>query len=452
MQTYPLALFEEYMARDTSMAYPMDTVLVLRFDGLLQRQALEESVRLAATRQPLISGRLQSQGRQLFWTVEKTDFRVEWIDYDSNPTVLNSQGYPKTEPLDLTRAPIVRFFVIESPSEHWSRFVLQIHHSNTDGMGQMNLVHDILFLYGQQVGAIDPNLPLAPVDVDKLKLRYPVGWSLKSYLRNYFHTMRSTWQLAIVAPKPLVSMTRPDMNAPEKDAPHSIALPFTKEETAQYIRRAKSYGVTVNDLLLCDYYKTTTQWRHAKGVVAPRGKNRVMTPINMRQKEHENIPLTNIVSTVFIDRTERQIKRPYRRLLEGIHREMQWVKRRDQRYVFLLALKVLRCLPGSLDFFLKMPTCRATGVLTNLGRVLNSSAIPHNDQGQIVLGDVVLTHLEPISPIRYKTAIAIVAFTYANELNLGLHYDSRVVTEQDARLFLNLLKRQALLGEEIESF
>ena len=62
----------------------------------------------------------------------------------------------------------------------------------------------------------------------------------------------------------------------------------------------------------------------------------------------------------------------------------------------------------------------------------------------MVLGDATLERVEAEAPIRYKTALSVVGLTYAGELNLCVHYDSRLITNDQAREFARIYRELLL--------
>ena len=161
-----------------------------------------------------------------------------------------------------------------------------------------------------------------------------------------------------------------------------------------------------------------------------------MVPMSVRDPQHEDLPSVNIVSSVFLDRKKRDMAGDPQKLLEGIHREMEWVKRHDQKYVFILVLQIARKLGGVLSLSLKSRSCRSTGVLSNLGRVMEQAPVPRNEDGTIQLGSSRLEFIDAAPPIRSQTMISFSALTYANALRLCLRYDQNFLTPADAESFL----------------
>ncbi len=107
----PLNCLEEYMVADDRPSHPMSGVFRLRFDGLLDREALEAAVNVVIGRHAL----LRAAVRRVRWE------RPTWIDHpDWRPAVewraeTNSYGFPNTGYIDLTEAPGTQVWVTERP-------------------------------------------------------------------------------------------------------------------------------------------------------------------------------------------------------------------------------------------------------------------------------------------------------------------------------------------------
>ena len=439
----PLALFEEYMLADDSPQFPMEPVIQLHFRGALNREIARRAFQSLMARHPLMRSRLVKKHGRLFWTPSEVPPEIVYIDYDATSNVFNESGFPVIRPLDLFAAPGVRIYHIESKREKWFRLVLQFHHTVSDGLGVLQSLEEWLFFYARENNDLPPDVEIPEIPPEAFKARRRIGWSLSSYLRNFSNTRRSTRQY-LFFPRSIVPTGLFRKAELESDPPCVTSIKLTREETAAYFSRAKALGATVNDALLADCFRAADKWLRDVMRDEKDGRMRVMAPINMRTNDERRALLANVVSTVFIDRSRREISKAGDLLTQSVSSEMQWVKKRDQRYVFLLILKVLRCFPGSLKLMLHLPICRATCVLTNLGRVLTGAPTRRDDEGRIVVGDATLERVEAATPNRPKTSLSVAGLTYAGELNLCVRHDSRLITTDQAREFARIFRELLL--------
>ena len=439
----PLALFEEYMLADDSPQFPMEPVIQLHFRGALNRDVARRAFQTLLARHPLMRSRLVKKHGRLFWTPSEVQPEVVYIDFDATPNVFNESGFPVIRPLDLFAAPGLRVYHIESKREKWFRLVLQFHHTVSDGLGVFQSLEEWLTFYAREIKDLPVEIDIPEISPEAFKARHRIGWSLSSYLKNFSHTRRSTRQY-LFFPRSIVPTGLFRSVALETDPPSVTTITLSREETSAYFSRAKAQGATVNDALLADCFRAADRWLRDVKHDEKDGRMRVMSPINMRSNDERRALLANVVSTVFIDRTRREILKEGDSLIKSVSSEMQWVKKRDQRFVFLLILKVLRRIPGSLKLMLHLPICRATCVLTNLGRVLNGAPTRRDDEGRIVVGDATLERIEAETPNRPKTSLSVAGLTYAGELNLCVHHDSRLITPEQAREFVRIFRELLL--------
>ena len=119
------------------------------------------------------------------------------------------------------------------------------------------------------------------------------------------------------------------------------------EEVRQLSVAAADSKVTVNDLLLRDFFVAVADFR-ARHQAAPAGEwIRFAVPMNLRQAADRRMPAANVVSMVFLTAMPAQIADPAG-LLRNIHAEMDLIRRRQLGLTFVLSLSVLRALPGGL--------------------------------------------------------------------------------------------------------
>ena len=79
----------------------------------------------------------------------------------------------------------------------------------------------------------------------------------------------------------------------------------------------------------------------------------------------------------------------------------------------------------------------ATCVLTNLGQLFRKTPLPRHE-GRLQVGDLLLTDVDILAPIRRGTYAALATFQYANAQQFTLHFDPRALTTADADELLNM--------------
>lgn len=445
----PFAPLEAYMLLDDRPAYPMDSIRLLHFTGRLSAQILQSALEALLKRQPLLTRKAEKRGSRFVWVPADSKPEILWWDADTEnsdsvPGSLNASGFPVMKHLNLLEGPGLRIYVTESKRQNWTKILFQFHHSVSDGLGEMQILGEFLTHYARIAGLIPAETPLLPVDSSKLPLRCRIGWSFRSWLWNSFHTDFTLRHLAYGRPLPLFRHKPIPGQTPSQTYPFLRSLPLNLTETQNYVRKAKSLKVTVNDLLLRDFFLTIAAFRKQTGRDFSSGTTRIMVPMSLRKPCHEGMPAANLVSSIFLDRSQRQISAGPQKLLVGIHHEMELTKKHDQKYVFLTVLRILNSVPGLLEMFLDSSKCRSTGVLSNLGRVLEIAPVPRTPEGKIQLGESVLEFVDAAPPIRSQTMISFSALTYAGALRLCLRYDHHFMTLSDANEFLKIFHEKLI--------
>ncbi|MDR1269550.1 MAG: hypothetical protein LBK82_08500 [Planctomycetaceae bacterium] len=434
----PFTIFEKYMLLDDKPAYPMDSFRFLLFSGRLNFSYFAASITTVVRYHPMLRSIVrQDQRGHFFW--EEVDCPV-FIRKIRGPIAAR---YPNPEAIHLFNEPGFKVYFVEERNQ--TSVLFQFHHSVSDGIGEMQVIADILSDYVIRFqGDVPPENP-RNLDPELLLQRGSTGLTLKKYFRFFFSSAVTTYQLLFRFPTPLAPHVPLNTNIPAKDYLAFCADELTREETQNYFDRAKQNDVTVNDLLLCDLFLTMGVWR--KKWFVPHGNPclRISVPMNLRTESLKNMPAANAVTMLFLDRKERDFSDPDR-LLKQIHQETDWIKRTEQKHILLLSLKIRDRLPGGINYELKSQKCRATAVLSNLGRIFESLPFMRRHDGRLFIGNAVLEEIDAAPPIRSGTLISFSALTYANQLRLILRYDTKNMTTEQAndllRIFFSFLKSE----------
>jgi hypothetical protein len=427
LSKFPLTVFEKYMLFDDSLAYPMDSFRFLRFSGSLDVALFELSIESVVRFQPLLSSRICFDSR-LGYVWEYVDNPV-FIRHITTPILTR---VPTPERIDIFREAGFKVYIVES--EFGCSVLFQFHHTVSDGLGEMNLIADILTDYNMRISGKIPVVNLRNLDLSLLKFRGSSGLTLAKYLRYFIDTAFTTNQLLFCSPSPLVPCGKCDLGVLDPDYYQSIAMGLSSEITGNYFSFAKSNNVTINDLLIRDLFLTINncrcEWGLRRGVLM-----RVTMPMSLRTEFHERMPASNNVTMVFLDRRSSACL-DAAKLLSGIGRETRWIKRAEQKHVLILSLRICDLLPGGLSRMLRARECRATAVLSNLGRVFESLQISRCVDGKLQLGGAVLEEVDATPPIRLGTLVSISALTYAGKLRIILRYDAKNMNQNQANQFM----------------
>ncbi|MEE8451461.1 MAG: condensation domain-containing protein [Thermoguttaceae bacterium] len=435
----PLVPFEQYMLADDGPAYPMNGVFRLRFSGRFDRPALLSAVRAAVARHPLLSARIERTGRQgPVWVADaQSEPSVEWIDGSTG------KEFPTVGHLDPQRGPVFRAWVVQDEPSETTDLVLALHHCCSDALGAFRFIEDLLRLYDGAVRGKPTSVALPPLDERLLRRRGAFGLSPGKLLRDGLKQLvglHGAWRFFMHRPVPLVPHKPEPRGAPVPESyPTAVTRQLSTAETDALRRSARERQVTVNELLARDLFLTLEAFQAnlapGKGLTF-KGTDwlRLSVPMNLRGDSDRRLPAANVVSLVFLDRRKRHCTEAAR-LLAGIHREMQRIKRLRLGLTFVLSLRLLKYLPGGIARTVETDHCQSTCVFTNLGPLFVDTPLAQSD-GRVVSGSLVLEGMDILPPLRPHTCAALCIFTYAGRLNVTLHYDARPLSKTDAESLL----------------
>ena len=429
----PLAPFEKYMLIDDRPTHPMSFFLKLTFSGPCDPGMLDAALRTALGRHPLLSAKVAESKRHRFtWTLEThEDVAVRWDASDAKTSAPH---------IDLFAEPGLR--VSARRLEAGLELVLQVHHACCDAIAALQFIEDWLMAYADGFGdEVDPD-SFRSLDERRLPDRDHFGLTRRKLLLLAHQQAVGLWgvgQFLLRQPVSLQPIEPTSVAAAlNSDFPAARGRPFSQSETAALVAAARKSGATVNDLLIRDLFLAMGDFRARKQLGTGQEWLRIPTPINLRTAEDERLSATNVVGMVFLDRRPAEID-DRTALLAGIERQMREIKEKRLGLIFPLSLRLACALPGAIPRMrraAKKATCHGTAVLSNLGQPMLAEHLPRSDE-KLVAGGMTLERIEFLPPIRPYTLAAFGAITYANQLHLTLHFDSRGLSTADAEELLN---------------
>jgi hypothetical protein len=323
----------------------------------------------------------------------------------------------------------------------------QFHHAATDGIGAMQFIGDVLGIYGQLTTAPGGEVPeLEPLDqrllTDRARLWHDGDRPRRGFLaRAAGRVLEMLWQIPLPVAIPNKSF-RPRIADGQLPAFVSRSLP---RDVYQGLKgHAAAKGVSVNDLLVLDMYQTIRDWNRLCGRSDNRAWYRIGIPLSLRTPLEDEMPAANVLSFLFMTRRARDCDREDE-LLRFIHRETESVIQGDDRFIFAFAVRLLLKIPGLLAGLLRLPACQATAILANVGDVRRQFRVRFPlKQGRCVAGNVTLTALRGVAPIRDKTRLAVSLGTYAGVLLVNMQCDPRYFTLHEAEQLADLFTERIL--------
>ena len=223
---------------------------------------------------------------------------------------------------------------------------------------------------------------------------------------------------------------------------------FTREESAAIQRSAVDAATPVNNLLARDLFLTLDKWRNLQGYAGSEDLLRIVIPTSLRTVAQRKMPVANLVNNLYLDRRSSELQDD-RRLLASIDREMVLLKRNQLGVMFSRIFGLLERSPKLFRKTAGRDRCWGTMLLTNLGPVLASCFLPRRD-GCLVLGDALLEEVQMLPGIPAYQCVNFSVSLYAGQLSLGMSFDSRVISRDDARGLLDCYLEQVCRSAKFE--
>lgn len=438
---FPLDLtpFELLMIRDDRHAYPMVAEIRLMLSGNVDRCAMEAAVQNAAIRHPLLNARLENRrDRRPRWSAGKHPTIVEWgtstecTDRDVTHIDLSTES---------------GLLVIADVNQDKLQLRIRVHHANCDGIGVFVFLEDVLAEYANATSDL-PRIELRRIDQTALKRRGRLEWNSRNMLqriRHFAFGARQTWKFATRKPVTIHATA----NESRGDRSSNVARTHCRESSgllSRLRRTAAKNNVTLNDLLLRDWFLAIRKWntRHDN-----RGANallRLLMPCNLREDKHHELSAANVMGYSFLSRTTNDCD-DHDELLRGISLETEFIRTRRASLIFIRTLEAANALPMGQYLMPTSDRCLATALLSNIGdpTMAFDAAFPRHN-GRLVVGNLVLDEIEAYSPIRPQTRAGIVVNTYANQLSIGMTYDRSALPSSAASSLLGMLRSQLELS------
>ncbi|MDB5348560.1 MAG: hypothetical protein JWP89_6937 [Schlesneria sp.] len=386
---WPLALtsFERFLLHGEDLNYPATFYVELHLEGQFDRTALQEALRVAVLRHPLLCA-----------TVVQTGWRESWQPASEPPHALwqsttDAPGPPLGRWIDLRRECGLRIWVREQP-QLGDVLYLQFHHSCTDGLGAGRFIIDLMSEYSRLV-CRQPDLVTSSADLLALKNR--------DRFRRFGQTSRwqktlNAYRFHVLTPTPLAAPNH--LPVPSgSTAPVIATHVFDRDETDCFVSKTATLGgCSINDVGLALLFRAVSLWQKSRGRESPSQRLRILMPIDLREAGDRFGPATNRVGFSFPSRSIKECDN-WHQLLNSLREEIRFIRRTRLGMDFINGLKVTDTIPGLLPMLLRSPGCMATTLLTNFGQTRRYEQFFPVADRSMLFGNMRLHHIVATPPI-----------------------------------------------------
>ncbi|MGY8770100.1 MAG: hypothetical protein ACKVH8_16915 [Pirellulales bacterium] len=428
-----LTTFEKFVYYDDRPEYPWHVCVRLQFKGSIDPTAAESAFAVTLKRHALLTSHIKVINRSLQWVPAE-----DQLISQASKLLQSDLAFPELEYLNLEYQ--IGFRVVQSSSDGNLTLTFQMHHCCVDGKGALEVIGDWLLAYHQACADSESDITLPELDPSMLSQRNHLGFSLWQRIKmipGQSYGLLGAGEFLLRTPVPLLHLASHSEIKSKIQYPAVLVHTFDSQEFNAIKEFARTKSCTINDYLICHVHLAIHQWRKARGEGNLKEWIRMMIPINLRSSFDDKIPASNVVGSIFIDRRGTDMLNIDQFLLE-ISQQMQLIKKHQIGFAFLWSLWLQNLIPGSLKKAANNNQCLNSTTLTNFGKVFDSHPLT-NQQGVLGAGELRLSSVDVMAPIRPLNQATFAVCSYADKLSITLHYDATIIEPENAQSLLDQL-------------
>ena len=432
---FPLHMtsFEHYMFVDDRAAHPMTFVVQLQMSGQLDREAFTNAVETALTRHPLLAAVIGpgKGGKDCWIKAPNLEPVLDW-GKPNDPI-----EFPNGEFIDLRKETGLRIFVRHDNED--AIITAQFHHATCDGIGSYQYLGDLLYEYAVNTGA---DLP-TPADLPykRLKDRGRISYDMNNF-RTPDGKLMKTWDESLRFMKMSNVALKPEK---KKKSGYRASFPsiesfeFDKNHYKELRHAAQAKGQIINDMLLEKLFITLSQWESKSSWISQRRHVCVMMPMNLREATDNDISACNAVSQAFV-RYPRKALQDEKTFRSELGHEVLKLKHERAKIPFMHMMAGGHYFyPKTLKFCLDFKKCLATAILSNTGDPTKQFLTNFPKEGGLLrCGNLLLTDVGGVPPMRPGTNATISIFTYKRQLKICVRCDPNQFSKEDTQQLLQM--------------
>ncbi|MDB4640367.1 hypothetical protein OAF56_01925 [Pirellulaceae bacterium] len=430
-----LTLWEEFFLQDDFENYPANFMTRIRCIGRLSIDLVRESLQVCVAKHPLFNATIEKKGRTFSW-VNSTDEPLPLREFESDiesPIPPNKKF--KTTEERLWNIELHHFQ--DANGENRTDIFIQLHHTLCDGLGAIQFLSDVANsihkLYNK-----DESCREFEIDFEALKNRgkFPQSWSeFFKALPLYYKTILASFKLIFLKVDPLVPVASlPELLETKKEKLGYRKIALTISESSRLRRNCRKQDTTVNSVVATELFQSVAQWKASQGHESTNGLRMVM-PFNERNLKDRNLSACNRVSVSPFTQSLKNIA-DREGLLGRIEYVVRIVKKAKLGVNFHRGLWVCKTFFGSLKRLARTDRIGATFMFSNVGNLNGHLQLPF-EKSSMRCGPILIDDIDLIPPVRVGTSFALTIHEFYGESRLGVHYDSAMMTDDQANHFFD---------------
>lgn len=418
--------------------YPANFMTRIRCIGKLNIDLVRESLKVCVAKHPLFNATIEKNGRTFSW-VNSTDEPLPLTEFESeteSPIPLNKKFNTTEERLWDVELHHFR----DAAGQERTDIFIQLHHTLCDGLGAIQFLSDVANSI-HKLHNEDDSCRKFDIDYEVLANRgkFPQTW--KDFFRAlplYYKTILASFKLIFLKVDPLVPVASvPELFETRKDKLGYRKIALTVPESSRLRRKCRKQNTTVNSVVATELFQSVAQWKASQGHGSTNGLRMVM-PFNERDLKDRNLSACNRVSVSPFTQSLKNIS-DREGLLSRIEYAVRIVKKAKLGVNFHRGLWICKTFFGSLKRLAKTDRVGATFMFANVGNINGHLQLPF-ENGAMRCGPIKIDDIDLIPPVRVGTSFALTMHEFDGESRLGVHYDSAMMTDEQAANFFDFFE------------
>lgn len=420
---------------------------VIEVQGRLQQQQLAEAIDLALAKSPILKSVARLRNVAPYWEVLEdvspySILTVEDLSQDVAAAAAARSVVEKyiNEYVDVTQSPPARFLLIKLPADRLL-LVVKVHHCALDPLAILHLIEDIQDYYGKLLQR-EPIPLCAPMEA---RGRWPLFknvslllWGevirsavVRQYQQRRQRRGRSRAHVRFSAP------------APQSD---TISYRTLRLEGTDYLRlraRAKSIGITVNELAIAALCCAIRRWNG--GQERANGVYNIIMPVDVRRyvRKQGRVPriMSNYVGGTLVA-VPVEVAADFQETVHYVTEEVHFIRDHQIGLRHNLMLPLLYFIPPQWlrrtvkKFYARRPSQVApTAILAYMGKL---------DRVLSVFPDCEIKTVEAIGTGFYPVGFDVAILAYGKEYTITFSYLKQACPEAEIESFMELFSHELL--------
>jgi NRPS condensation-like uncharacterized protein len=435
----PLNCVDKCLLALDSVNEPMLIYGVLDLEGEIDQVKLNQAILSAQQAHPVMRTVLRSRNFRLFREIQG-DLRkgVLSIVDQAQLAGTNEENYLSSwmnQPLDIRKEFPVRVLLLKR-NERESSLVFTFHHSAADGLRAFVFIRKVIESYNNELS--DDSKYTVDVRINhKGDELLEFAHSQRSKVKHYYRKIVSSlfYRFVIVALPPPTRVFH-DRSGQSRELAFCLKV-VEPGELKQIQTKARAARVGLNDIFLAACYKTVEKWNSMHGKASKR--IRVMVPVNISPEGFSYV-ISNHVSWCSFTSTSRdradsaKLLRKVKAdttnaITNGIAFSLIYFFYFCSRFPLFVMREMAR-------FLMITRTYVDTIIITNLGFIWPKSG--SEEAAVCNMSNAKILNVTGLAPVITPMGLSIATCTYNRKLSLSLTYRPALLSEEKARMFLDL--------------